>query len=433
MSESIVVAPAPSVPRTAAPPPDEAERRRALDRMKRRATGLLLLATVIFVVTSLLEHRWPWLAFVRATAEASMVGGLADWFAVTALFRHPMGIPIPHTAIIPARKDRVGRSLGGFVQRNFLSRDVIADKLRAACLAEKLATWIADPENARTVARKAAQGLASGAQLLRDDDVQAMIDRSVAKRVHATPVAPLLGKMLQDVTEGGRHQELLDGAIRLLSRVVTDNEETIRDRIEAESPWWVPGVVDDKIHEKIVGGIERTLRDVRDDAHHPLRQRFDAMIDEFIEKLQHSDEVQARAEQIKEDLLGAEVIRRFSSSLWTDAKAALVRYAESPEHYSPGTIERALTAIGDAMLADPVLLGKVDAAIVEVALTIVEKYQHEVGGLIESTVASWDAEATSQRIELAVGRDLQYVRINGTLVGGLAGLALYALTRLVGR
>ena len=408
------------VPLTAAPPPDEDERRRALAKMKRVATGLLVLSTGVFLVTLLLEHRWPWLAYVRATAEAAMIGGLADWFAVTALFRHPMGIPIPHTAIIPSRKDRVGRSLGAFVQRNFLTREVIAGKLRSAKVAEKLARWLADPANSSFIARRAAHGLASGVQLLKDDDVQDLIDRSVERRIEKTEVAPLLGRILAVVTENGRHQEVLDGAIRLLARVVSDNHDTIRDRIERESPWWVPGAVDDKIHEKIVGGIERTLREVRDDPEHQLRKRFDGMVEEFVEKLQHSPDVQARAEELKREMLNAEVIRRFSGSLWKDAKESLTRYAERDDSFSPGTIEKALTRLGEAVLADPELLAKVDDAVVDVALWVVDRYQDEVSALISQTVESWDAEATSRRIELAVGRDLQFVRINGTLVGGLA-------------
>ena len=420
------------VPLTAAPPPDEAERRRALVKMQRVATGLLVLSTAVFLVTLAFEHRWPWLAYVRATAEAAMIGGLADWFAVTALFRHPMGIPIPHTAIIPSRKDRVGRSLGAFVQRNFLTREVIAGKLRSARVAERLARWLADPANSAFIARRAAHGLASGVQLLKDDDVQDLIDRSVERRIAKTEVAPLLGRILAVVTENGRHQEVLDGAIRLLARVVSDNHDTIRERIERESPWWVPGAVDDKIHEKIVGGIERTLREVRDDPEHQLRKRFDGMVEEFVEKLQHSPDVQARAEELKREMLNAEVIRRFSGSLWRDAKESLTRYAERDDSFSPGTIEKALTRLGEAVLADPELLAKVDDAVVDVAIWVVDRYQDEVSALISQTVESWDAEATSRRIELAVGRDLQFVRINGTLVGGLAGLALYTLTRFFG-
>ena len=420
------------IPLVPAPPPDEAERRRALAKMKRVATGMLVASSGVFLVAMLYEHRWPWLAFVRATAEAAMIGGLADWFAVTALFRHPLGIPIPHTAIIPSRKDRVGRTLGGFVQRNFLNRDVIAAKLRSARVAEKLATWLANPENAAFIARRAAHGVASGVQLLKDDDVQDLIDRTVERRIEKTEVAPLLGRILRVVTEGGRHQEVLDGAIRLLARVVSENQDTIRERIERESPWWVPGMVDDRIHTKIVGGIERTLREVRDDPEHALRQRFDAMVEEFVDKLQHSPEVQARAEELKREMLNAEVIRRFSGSLWRDAKESLARYAERDDSFSPGTIEKGLTRLGEAILADPELLAKVDDAVVDIALWVVDRYQDEVSALISQTVESWDPEATSRRIELAVGRDLQFVRINGTLVGGLAGLALYTLTRVFG-
>lgn len=412
--------------------PDEAQKQLLLDRMKGRATGLLVLAAFVFIAARLFEPRYPWLGYVRATAEAAMVGGLADWFAVTALFRHPLGIPIPHTAIIPARKDRVGNNLGNFIQRNFLSREVIGARLRALHVAENLARWLADPDNARLIARKAATGLASAAHVLREDDVQAMIDRAVERRIRSTRVAPLAGKLLSVVTENDRHQELLDEAIKLIARGVTENQGAIRDRIEKESPWWVPGAVDDKIHQKIVGAIERTLREVSEDDEHPLRQRFDVFLHDFIERLQSSPEVIERVETIKHEILDAAVIRRFSASLWTDAKDALTRFAENPDAYAPGTIERALNAAGEAVLADPVLLDKVDGVITDVALALVERYQGEVAQLISQTVASWDPQATSRRIELAIGKDLQFIRINGTIVGGLAGLALYSISKLFG-
>ena len=413
-----------------APPPDEAARRLALARMKRRATGLLVVAVVVFVAARLLEARWPWLGALRAMAEASMVGGLADWFAVTALFRHPLGIPIPHTAIVPARKDRVGRTLGAFVQRNFLTRHVIEAKLRSLNVAESVARWLADPENARTIAQKSAASLAAAAQVLKDDDVQGLIDRSLANRVRATRVAPLLGKVLSVMTAGNRHQDLLDEAIRLTARAVSENRALIRDKIEEESPWWVPGIVDDTIYRKVVAAIEGTLTEVRDDADHPLRQRFDRALHEFIGKLHDSPDVIARAEALKEELLDAAAVRRFSASLWSDAKAALLRYAEDPEGRAPGTIERALTTLGETVLADPALIEKLNAAITDVAVSLVGRYQDEVGALIAQTVGAWDPDVTAQRIELAIGRDLQFIRINGTLVGGLAGLGIWALSKL---
>jgi len=399
--------------------------------MKRIATGLLLGAVALFVAARALETRYPWLAAVRATAEAAMIGGLADWFAVTALFRHPMGIPIPHTAIIPARKDQVGKSLGGFVQRNFLTREVISAKLAQAHVAQHLASWLADPENARTLARRAAVALSSAAHSLRDEDVQAMIDRTVADRVRKTQVAPLLGKALTVVTAGNRHQELLDGAITLTARMVTEHRGAIREKIGDETPWWVPGVVDEKIYKKVVASIEQTLQDVRDDRSHPLRERFDDVLHDFIVKLQTSPQVIERAEQLKEEMLNADVVRRFSGSLWADAKASLLRYAEDPSHYSPGTIERMLNSFGDAVLADPALTAKVDAAVTDIALYLVGRYQDEVGALIAGTVSAWDPQVTSRRIELAIGKDLQFIRINGTLVGGLAGLAIWGVGKLL--
>jgi uncharacterized membrane-anchored protein YjiN (DUF445 family) len=414
-----------------APPADEAERQARLDRMKRLATGLLLGAVVIFAIARAFESRYPWLAAVRATAEAAMIGGLADWFAVTALFRHPMGIPIPHTAIIPARKDQVGRSLGGFVQRNFLTREVIAAKLGQAKVAEHLATWLADPDNARTLARRAAVALSSAAHALRDEDVQAMIDRTVAERVRKTQVAPLLGKALTVVTAGNRHQDLLDGAITLTARMVTEHRGAIREKIGDETPWWVPGVVDEKIYKKVVASIEQTLQDVRDDAEHPLRERFDDVLHDFIVKLQTSPQVIERAEQLKEEMLNADVVRRFSGSLWSDAKAAILRYAEDPNAFAPGTIERMLNSFGDAVLADPALIAKVDAAVTDIALYLVGRYQDEVGALIAGTVSGWDPQVTSRRIELAIGKDLQFIRINGTLVGGLAGLVIWAVGKVL--
>ena len=414
-----------------APPPDELERQAALDSMKRRATGLLIGATIIFIITRLLEARYGWVGFIRATAEASMVGGLADWFAVTALFRHPMGLKIPHTAIVPMRKERVGRTLGLFVQRNFLTREVIQGKLATLHAGQRLGEWLAEPENARTLTRQAAASLAAATDVLRDEDVQQLIDRSIESRVRATQVAPLVGRTLSLVTAGDRHQELLNEAIKILARAVEENRDLIRERIERESPWWIPTAIDDKIYRKVIAGIERTLGEIRDDPQHPLRERFDLALRDFIDRLQHSPETIAKAEQLKEELLHAQAVRHFSASLWSDIKAAILRHAERGEAQPGGTVERALVAFGQTLRDDPALVAKVDGFICDVAVFLVARYQDEVSQLIADTVKSWDPEVTSRRVELAIGRDLQFIRINGTLVGGLAGLVIYTLSRLV--
>jgi uncharacterized membrane-anchored protein YjiN (DUF445 family) len=415
----------PAAPRAMALLQDEATRQKALDTMKRRATLLLIAATIVFIVARILESRFAWLAIVRATAEASMVGGLADWFAVTALFRHPLGIPIPHTAIVPARKDRVGRTLGAFVQRNFLTRDVIEHRLRAAQVGKRLAEWLADPVNARTIARSAASAMSSGAQMLRDEDVQEVLDRSLAKRVRSMHLAPLLGKVLAVMTEDNRHQEVLDEVIELASHTVNENSDLIRERIEKETPWWIPSAVDDKIFKRVLGAIQRLLTELSADPYHPLRGRFDNSLHEFVDKLNTSPEFAAKVDAWKEEFLDNEAARKFSASIWQEGKEALARYVANPESKAPGVIEESLTKFGQKALDDPDLLAKMDEFAVDVAVFLVARYQDEVADLIASTVSSWDPELTSRRVELAIGRDLQFIRINGTLVGGLAGLLIY--------
>src|SRR5512132_778747 len=260
-----------------------------------------------------------------------MVGGLADWFAVTALFRHPLVIPIPHTAIVPSRKDRVGRTLGAFVQRNFLTREVIEYRLRAAEVGRRLAEWLAEPENARKISRNVASAMSSGAEMLRDDDVQEVIDRSLAKRVRSMHLAPLLGKVLAVMTEDDRHQEVLDEVIQLASRTVNENSDLIRERIEQETPWWVPSAIDEKIFKRVLGAIQRLLAELSADRFHPLRERFDTSLHSFVDRLNTSPEFAARVDAWKEDFLDNEAARRFSASLWQEGKEALARYAADPE------------------------------------------------------------------------------------------------------
>lgn len=411
---------------------DEAEKRIQLDRMKLRATGLLVLAGVIFVVARIFESRYPWLGYVRATAEAGMVGGIADWFAVTALFRHPLGIPIPHTAIVPSRKDRIGQSLGRFVQSNFLSREVIVTKLRSIGASRKIAEWLSRPENARTLSRHTSAVLQGVVQVLRDEDVQEMIDQSIVSRVRKTQVAPLMGNVLAVVTAENRHQELLDSSIRLIRRLLDENRAVLRDRIQDETPWWFPNAVDEKIYQKVIRGIESNLQEVAADPGHPLRERFNEAVDEFVERLKSSPEMIARGEDLKEEILRHPALRSYSASLWGEVKAGLLRQGTDPDSTFHQRAERAITSFGESLLEDPELLEKIEGWLESATLYVVEQYRHEVADLIASTVEAWPAEDTSRKIELQIGKDLQFIRINGTLVGGLAGLVIYTLSELLG-
>jgi uncharacterized membrane-anchored protein YjiN (DUF445 family) len=405
------------------------ERQRNLDRMKRRATGLLVFMGIMFLVTSFLESQHSWVGYLRATAEASLVGGVADWFAITALFRHPLNIPIPHTAIIRSRKDRIGRSLGNFVQNNFLSPEVLGAKIRAAEISRRAAEWLSQPEHARTASEQIGSVLRSAGKVVRDEDVHALIDRSVIEPLRRVPIAPVLAKGLALLTVDDRHQQLLDRLIHGLTRLVAENEELIRDRIREESPWWVPKVVDDRIHQKVLGGIERTLFEAGADPDHPLRHQFDQLLADWMVQLQESPEVMARAEAIKQQLLDPETSGRLAASLWTEVKEVLGRHSSpATDNGAPGAVARGLSALAAAALDDAALLEKIDGWVTSAVLRVVEQHRGEVGQLIAQTVSSWDPEETSRRIELLVGRDLQFIRINGTLVGGLVGLLIYTVS-----
>ena len=385
---------------------------------------------MVFAVARILEARLPWVGFIRATAEASLVGGLADWFAVTALFRHPLGLPIPHTAIVATRKDRLGRTLGNFVQNHFLARDVLTTRLRGMRIAERTARWLSEVENGRRIARAVASGLAKTLESLSDDDLRTMVQAGVSERLHAIRVAPALGRTLSLVVAGSRHQDLLSEAVRLAAQTISDNRELIRDQVRSESPWWVPGVVDEKIYQRIVTAVERLLRDISTNPSHTLRAAFDTALRNFIDRLQHSADVIARAEAMKEEWLRDPAFARLSDQLWETTRRAILGYATRDAGASPGALERGIAAFGSAVLANETLLAELDEAVVDVVASVVEEYRQEVADLIAQTVASWDPAATSQRIELAIGRDLQFIRINGTLVGGLVGLVLYTISRL---
>jgi uncharacterized membrane-anchored protein YjiN (DUF445 family) len=413
--------------------PDDEIKRVRLVRMKRTATAMLVVVAILFAVARTFESRWPWLAWVRAFCEAAMVGGIADWFAVTALFRHPMGIPIPHTAIVPARKDRIGKALGNFVPRNFLTREVVTSKLYAMRLGERAARWLAEPENSRRLARHVARGMSGAVNVLRDDDVQLLVDRGIVSRLRTVQAAPLLARLFDLLTSGGRHHALLDDALRLVARFVDENDEVIRERIKKESPWWVPGAVENRLHDKIVSGVEKTLQDVAADPLHPLRLRYDEAVRRFVESLRTSPDVIAKAEQIKLDVLAHPAVAEFSRSVWSDIRLRVTNYADqlaSDQESEPDQIEKWLGGLGRAVLADPDLSAKVDGWVVELVTYAVEQARDEVAKLIATTVESWDANATSRKIELQIGRDLQFIRINGTVVGGLVGVLLYALARV---
>lgn len=424
------VAPVPALPELA-PRKDEATRKAELKRMKRMASGLLVVALLVFVVALLLEARYPWLGFVRATAEASLVGGLADWFAVTALFRRPLGLPIPHTAIIQTQKERIGKVLGNFVQNHFLSKDVLAVRLKSMHVAERAARWLNEPENGARMARHLASGVARTMDAVPDEAVRGLIQDAAVSRIKSVPVAPILGTVLSAVASERRHQALLDEALRLAGDLMEKNRAELRSRIKEESPWWVPGAVDQAFQKKIETAFQRLSDEIRLDPHHPLRQKFDEAFTDFVERLKTSPELSARAEAIKADLLEHPAVTEFAASLWEKARNKAEKLTTEEDAASLEPLSRGITSIGASLLSKPERLEELDDFLTSFAASVLERHRHEVGALIAETVRQWDPEVAAERLELAVGRDLQFIRLNGTLVGGLAGLVIYTVSLLL--
>src|SRR2546425_439347 len=374
--------------------PDDALRQAQLEAVKRRATGLLALAVVVFVTARVLEAQYPWLGWVRATAEASLVGGLADWFAVTALFRPPLGLPIPHTAIVATRKERIGQILGNFVQNHFLSRDVIAANLRRVHPAERAAQWLADREHARQISRQFASGLVKTLDGLPPNELQDLVSHVVRNRVRTFRVAPALGKTLALALADNRQAELLNATVRLAAEAVRNNRDLIRERVRAETPWWVPPVLDDKIYQKIIEAVERLLHDMVMDPAHPLRTAFDDAIRDFIQRLQHSPEVIARAEALKEEWLMGAQTDELARKLWEGVRQAVSKYATASDggtNAGPSPLDSGLSEFGIALLSNPTLLAEIDDLLIDVTAGGGVEDPHRNGAPLAPTAAGWGA------------------------------------------
>ena len=407
------------------------ERKAAMQRMKRLALGLLVLVTIVFLLARWQEEHHQWLGFVRAFAEAAMVGALADWFAVTALFRHPLGIPIPHTAIIPHRKDQIGASLGDFVQQNFLPREVLDDRLANAHVGRRLGTWLSEPANATKAGEGVADALRGSLEVLDDRDVSTALEGLIERKIRTTPVAPLMGRALDVAMEGGHHQRLLDAVLTGLAGFLDDNRTTFRTRLEQESPWWIPEPVDDRIFEKIYTAVHRFIGDVGSDDKHEVREAIDQRVLAFAGRLRADPELVAKGEELKNELLAHRDVRAWLQSLWGEVKRSTLTATDDPESELRQRIDRSLVHLGERLRDEPELQRKVDEWVQRAAGYVVDHYRGEVAEIISSTVQKWDGKATAERLELQVGRDLQFIRINGTIVGGLAGVVIYTVSRFL--
>ncbi|MDH6198790.1 uncharacterized membrane-anchored protein YjiN (DUF445 family) [Mycobacterium frederiksbergense] len=416
----------------------DAERRRGLRRMKLVALGFLIGATIVFLLCTWAQSRGaaaggaaPWIGYVRAAAEAGMVGALADWFAVTALFKYPLGLPIPHTAIIKRKKDQLGEGLGAFVRENFMSPEVIATKLHDAQVAGRLGKWLSDRTHAERVAAETSNILRVGVEMLRDEDVQHVLDRMIVKRIAEPKWGPPIGRVLSTLLQEGRQEALIQLLCDRAFQWSLNAGEVIERVIERDSPTWSPRWVDhlvgDRIHRELMDFTDK----VRRNPDHELRRSATRFLFEFADDLQHDEATIQRAENVKEQIMSRDEVARAAETAWTAAKRIILESVDDPSSALRTRIADSVMRIGESMRDDAELRDKVDSWIIRAAKHLVAEYGTEITAIITETIERWDADEASRRIELHVGRDLQFIRINGTVVGSLAGLVIYSIAQLL--
>lgn len=402
-------------------------RKHRLAVARRRATALLAAVTALFVGVTVAGAHGTLLSYVQAGAEAAMVGGIADWFAVTALFRHPLGLPIPHTAVIVERKDQFAATLGQFVQENFLNADVLTDRIRGAGLAQRVAAWLSDEENAARFAVHAAGVVVTLAGTLRDEDVQSALTAEMARAAAGIEVAPLAGRAVGVMIAGGHHQVLFNSLVTGADKYLEAHYEDLRERFESEAPRWLPDMVYRRAFDRLHARLRERLAAMAADPDDEARQQFEDWIAGLPERLKTSPELRERGESIKRDLLASEGLRDWTSWLWKNAKETLRVQAGDPESELRRRLAVALAAAGQRLGRDQALQESLSRVLESGARRLADQFHDELAGLVTGTIQRWDAAETSTQLELLLGRDLQFIRINGTVVGAGVGLALHAI------
>ncbi|MTB87015.1 DUF445 domain-containing protein [Aeromicrobium senzhongii] len=406
---------------------DDEARRTALRRMRALATSLLVVAAIVFALTH--GHGGAW-GYVNATAEAAMVGAIADWFAVTALFRHPMGLPIPHTALIPKKKDQLAASLQDFVSENFLREDVIRDRIAAAGPAERVGAWVAAPGRVHRIVDEGARVTSDLLGRVKEEDVQAVITELIIPRMMQEPLSPAVGQLLTEILDEGAHAGLVDLGLDELHGWLAAHPDRITDLIIARAPEWAPRWANTMIADRLFREVLTWVEDIRDDPRHDARVALDHWLVELAHDLQHDADTMERAERLKQRLLTQPKAAVTTVRLWDSFRRGLLEALGDRDGVLRRRIVEEIEGLGERLKSDPVLAAKVDGWAGDAAAYVVEHYGGEIATVISATVERWDGKETSDRIELHVGRDLQFIRINGTVVGGLAGLVIHAVSQL---
>src|SRR6476620_8292682 len=400
--------------------------------MKAVATGLLVVMAAVFAVCRAFQAQYPWLVFVKSFAEAAMVGGLADWFAVTALFRHPLGLPIPHTAIIPRNKDRIGETLANFIRENFLVPAVVARRMQRLDVASAVGRFLQTPAGEGTRIRAGASRLIADVfESLDDERLGGIVKNAISTRLRNMEVAPLLGHALESAINEERHVPLLEATIRWLARALDANEPLIREMVHKKANWALKlAGLDAKLADAIIDGLRKLTTEMSTDPAHPVRQKVEEALVQLANDLQTKPETRARVEAMKEQLLDNRSVSMWLDTLWQKGREAIIKSARNPDAVLAGKLGEVLRTMGGTLESDRRIRAAINQFARRAAVGMAASYGGAIVKLVSETVRGWDARTVTSRLEAAVGRDLQYIRINGTLVGGLVGLVLHVVDGL---
>jgi len=400
-------------------------------QMRILATGLLVAMAGLFFLARALEQHHPVWGYIRAFAEAAMVGGLADWFAVTALFRHPLGLPIPHTAIIPRNKDRIGDSLASFLRSNFLVPRIVARRMGKLDVARAIGRVLASPPREGAMRAGAGKLAETLLESLGDERLGSLFKSAVSQRLKALDVAPLLGKLMAAAMEEGRHRPMINAAILWVGRTLDANEALFRQMIHERAGSilrWTG--LDETLSTKILDGLFKLLGDMAEDRNHPLRVKTEDGLASLAERLQTDPELQAKVAAFRDAALANPAVAEWLDGLWQNARAAMLRAARDPEAVAAGKFGEAMRQMGTRLQEDERVRFAVNRFARRATAGLVASYGDGIVTLVSETVRGWDAQTVTGRLENAVGRDLQYIRINGTLVGGLVGVIIHLIDAL---
>ena len=408
-------------------PAADALRRSALRRMRMLALSLLLFAAFVYLLTLGQDGFW---GFVNAGAEASMVGAIADWFAVTALFRHPLGLPIPHTALIPQRKNELGKGLEEFFGENFLQEEIIRDRIGMATISLRVGQWLSEPANARRVVDEVSDVAAIALGKVRDEHVADLVSEALVPRFREEPISPLVGGMLQEMVHDDLHHGLVDLVLEELHGWLTENPEIVTEILGERAPWWTPPRLNDVVTSRINVELVRWVADIRDDPRHHARRALDTLLADLARDLLEDPDTQARTEALKERILDHPQVIESSVSLWNALRRALLGSLTDPDGAVRTRMLTEVCRFADRLIAEEALRAKIDGMAADAAVFAVGRYGAELTAVITHTIDRWDGREAADRIELHVGRDLQFIRINGTIVGGLVGVLIHTVAVL---